>query len=62
MRRIIVQGQSVASVSVRVASGAPAVLAFDRCPNPSIERTYSSWLRQLPSAAHVERWAPAVER
>jgi hypothetical protein len=55
MRRIIVQGQSVASVSVRVASGAPAVLAFDRCPNPSIERTYSSWLRQLPSAAHVER-------
>jgi hypothetical protein len=31
-------------------------------PNPSIERTYYSWLRQLPSAAHVERWAPAVER
>jgi ribosomal protein S18 acetylase RimI-like enzyme len=23
--------------------------------NPSIERTSSSWLRQLPSAAHVER-------
>jgi hypothetical protein len=26
-----------------------------RAPNPSIERTYYSWLRQLPFAAHVER-------
>jgi hypothetical protein len=24
-------------------------------PNPSIERTAYSWLRQLPAAAHVER-------
>jgi hypothetical protein len=31
-------------------------------PNPSIERTSLSWLRQPKAAAHVERWAPAVER
>jgi hypothetical protein len=26
-------------------------------PNPSIERTSLSWLRQPKAAAHVERWA-----
>jgi diamine N-acetyltransferase len=31
-------------------------------PNPSIERTPYGGLRPPPGAAHVERWAPAVER
>lgn len=34
-----------------------AVSAECAAPNPSIERTSLSWLRQPKAAAHVERWA-----
>ena len=37
----------------------PRLLPAAPWPNPSIERTSSSRLRLLTSAAHVERWAPA---
>jgi len=47
--------QEVPDLVAQHGSAIVSILAM--ATNPSIERTYSSTLRVLPSAAHVERWA-----
>ena len=49
---------SAAAKSERLGAVVFGIAAFNIClpePNHSIERTYSSTLRVLPSAAHVKR-------
>lgn len=41
---------------VRFAHAETIVRSRSRWANPSMERTPYSWLRELPVAAHVERW------